>query len=272
VSRPRTNAPAVMLSLSAGARYDGYTGAALAAMLQLPRVIVFDDVSSTLDVAHDLAARGALAGTLVLAEAQSAGRGRMGRSWRSDRNAGVWLTMIERPPTDDAVSVLSIRVALSLAQALDPFAGEQVAVKWPNDLCLGRPPRKLAGILLESRWRGARIDWLAAGVGINVRVPRGVNGAALRADADRIAVLRDVVPALRDALARHGPLSEAELAAYAARDQAVGRRCLEPADGVVAGIQATGALLVDTPRGREAFRGGSLVFMDATDRTSGEAP
>jgi BirA family biotin operon repressor/biotin-[acetyl-CoA-carboxylase] ligase len=234
-------------------------------------VLAFAEVSSTLDVAHDLAARGASAGTLVLADAQSAGRGRLGRVWHSESGAGVWLTLIERPNTSELSSVLSLRVALALASVLDTLASERVSVKWPNDLYVGT--RKLAGILIESRWRGERIDWLAAGVGINVRSPQGVNGAGLRVSATRIDVLRAVVPAIRSALARAGALGDDERAEFAARDAAVGRSCREPAVGVVAGIDADGALQVDTRWGRLAFRAGSLVFADANEPTpSGETP
>lgn len=247
--------------LGDNARYDGRTGADLAALLGLPAVVVFDEVASTLDVAHALGGRGAPSGTLVLADAQTAGRGRMGRSWHSERAAGVWLTLVERPATDDLVTVLSLRVALRLAQALDSFADGPVDVKWPNDLYVAG--RKLAGILLESRWRAGRLDWLAAGVGINLRPPRGVDAASLRVGTDRLAVLRAAIPAIRDAIAARGPLATDECTAFANRDLALGRSCREPAEGVVAGIDATGALLVDTAAGRVAFRGGSLVLTDS---------
>ena len=65
------------------------------------------------------AAEGAPAGTLVVADAQTAGRGRSGRTWTSERGAGVWLTLIERPRDVDALDVLSLRVGLALAPALD---------------------------------------------------------------------------------------------------------------------------------------------------------
>src|SRR5439155_1397721 len=80
---------------------DGRASADLADLVAVPRVLAFAEVPSTLDVAHDLAARGAPAGTLVLADSQSAGRGRLGRVWRSEAGAGVWLTLIERPATSE---------------------------------------------------------------------------------------------------------------------------------------------------------------------------
>src|SRR4051794_9700307 len=108
--------------------------AELATLLRLPRVERFESVGSTLDVAHDLAARGAPAGTLIVADAQTAGRGRMGRSWRSEPGAGIWLTLIERPDSAGGLDVLSLRIGILLAPALEPFAPSPVALKWPNDL------------------------------------------------------------------------------------------------------------------------------------------
>ncbi|MDQ6830000.1 MAG: biotin--[acetyl-CoA-carboxylase] ligase [Gemmatimonadota bacterium] len=249
--------------MSASARYDGRDAGELRALLDLPEVALFDDVPSTLDVAHGLAAGGASSGTLVLADAQSAGRGRNGRAWSSARGAGIWLTLIERPRDPAALQVLSIRLGLRAAAVLDRFAGERVSVKWPNDLFVGSG--KLAGILVESRWREDRIDWVAIGFGVNVKVPAGVDGAAsLTAGTDRVTVLAELVPALRAAASASGELSDREMAAWRTRDLAAGRSCSAPARGIVHGIDARGSLLVRAPEGGEAItcRAGSLVLED----------
>lgn len=248
------------------ARYDGVSGVELAAVLELPNVVVFDEVASTLDVAHALGGRGAPAGTLVLADKQTAGRGRMGRSWTSESGAGIWLTLIERPAAEALGGVLSLRIALCLARALDAFADAAIEVKWPNDLYVTE--RKLAGILVETRWRAGRLDWVAVGVGINLRPPPGLNAAALRAGPSRLDVLRMAVPTIREAVAMRGRLDADECRDFERRDLATGRRCREPAIGIVAGIDATGALLLDTPTGRVAFHAGSLVFDDANAPTA----
>jgi BirA family transcriptional regulator, biotin operon repressor / biotin---[acetyl-CoA-carboxylase] ligase len=237
----------------------------LARRLALPRVALYDEVGSTLDVAHELAAAGAPAGTLVIADAQTAGRGRMGRSWRSEPGAGVWLTMIERPADATALETLSLRVGLGVAPALDALAESPVRLKWPNDLYLGT--RKLAGILIEARWREGRPEWVAIGLGINLRPPASeARAVGLRSGVRRDEVLDRVVPAIRAAARTHGPLSSAELASFAERDLAAGRACVEPAVGVVRGIDSAGALLVDvTSRETKevvAVRAGSLVFRE----------
>lgn len=226
--------------------------------------MAFDEIGSTLDVAHVLAAEGAASGTLVIADAQSAGRGRMGRSWRSEAGAGVWLTVIERPGSSRALDVLSLRIGLTLAPALDAFADDRVHLKWPNDLYVG--DRKLAGVLVEARWRDRVPEWVAIGVGINVRVPRDEPRAvALRGGVSRIAVLEAAIPAVRAAAAREGLLDDSELAAFADRDLARGRRCLEPVAGTVRGIDASGALLVDVGSEITVVRGGSLVLQACPD-------
>lgn len=231
------------------------------------RLIEYDEVGSTLDVAHELAAEGAESGTIIIANAQTKGRGRMGRSWRSEPGAGLWLTLIERPTDADALDVLSLRIGLALAPALDPFADAPVQLKWPNDLYVDG--RKLAGILIEARWREGHPEWVAIGVGINLRPPATESNAiGLRAGLTRHDVLPVIGPALRIAATAHGSLSAAELDAFAARDYAVGRRCVEPVAGTVMGIDASGALLVGVASPGHgdvtAVRAGSLVLEEGT--------
>ena len=242
------------------ARYDGRSGDDLAADLGLSLVATFDVIGSTLDVAHELAAAGAMGGTLVLADAQTSGRGRMGRVWRSYPGAGVWLTLIERPTDVRALDVLSLRVGLALALALDDLADSPVRLKWPNDLYVG--DRKLGGILVEARWREQHPEWVAIGVGINVRPPEAERAAGLRAGVSRLEALMRAVPAIRTAAARSGPLSHEELGAFAARDMAAGRRCVEPVRGRVRGIDANGALVVDVGCRATLVQAGSLVLQE----------
>ncbi|MBX7118163.1 MAG: biotin--[acetyl-CoA-carboxylase] ligase [Gemmatimonadaceae bacterium] len=236
----------------------GHDGAALAARLGLPRVVALPAVGSTMDAAHELAALGAPAGTLVIAERQEAGRGRNGRAWQSAPGAGLWLTLIERPATPAALEVLSLRVGLALAPALERWTTAPIRLKWPNDLFVGE--RKLAGVLLEARWRGERPDWVALGVGVNLVVPHGVPESAALVDAEAEQALAAVIPAVRAAAARTGPLTADELSAFAARDFASGRRVSAPALGTVRGITASGALLVETLDGIVPVHSGSLVL------------
>lgn len=243
----------------------GADDAALARELSLPRVVARERVGSTMDEAHRLAAEGAVAGTLVVAELQEAGRGRAGRRWHSAPRAGVWGTLIERPRDAQAIEVLSLRVGLRLARVLERWTPAPIRLKWPNDLFVGA--RKLAGVLIEARWREQRPDWVAIGVGVNLIVPPDQPDATALVDAgatgrvpDARQVLADMVPALRAAAFATGPLTASELAEFAARDLAAGRRLLEPVPGTARGISADGALLIESTDGTVACRAGSLVF------------
>ena len=243
-------------------RLDGATAAELRDALGLPRVELLETTTSTLDVAHRLAADGAPAGTLVIANEQTAGRGRGGKSWQSSPEAGLWLTLIERPADTSGLDVLSIRVGLAVAEALDRFAPEPIRLKWPNDLYVDRG--KLAGILVEARWRELSVEWIAIGLGINVRRPETIEGAAgLEPGTERVDVLAELIPALRSAAGATGPLGEEELEEFNARDLARGKTCTQPARGRVAGITPNGELLVALADTVALFRSGSLVLEDA---------
>jgi len=245
------------------ASYDGRAVASLSRLLDVARLIVLESTASTMDDAHSLASSGAPAGTLVIADCQTSGRGRAGRRWASESGQGIWMTLIERPNDAAAVDVLSLRLGLRAARALDRFAESPVRLKWPNDLYVA--DAKLAGILVEARWRANRVDWVAIGIGVNVRPPIDVeNAASLEPETTRVDVLAELVPALRAAAHARGPLSAGELEEFAARDMAAGRACVAPASGRVRGITPTGELLVDTDVGLRAFRDGSLTFAGAT--------
>lgn len=240
--------------------WDGLDAEALARRLRVPLVDLHAELESTQDTAHALAEQGATAGTIVLADAQRAGRGRMGRSWRSDAGQGVWCTIVERPGDAQALDVLSLRVGLLLAERLDAFANGTVRVKWPNDLLV--EAGKLAGILLEVRWSGATPLWAAIGVGVNVVPPAVQDAAGLNAGTRRIDVLAAVVAAVRDASQRSGWLTDDELRRYNARDVLHGRRVRTPGAGTVKGVASSGALIVEGAGGIEQHRAGTVEFAE----------
>lgn len=240
-------------------RFDGLTSRELAEVLGLPRVELMESTTSTMDVAHRLAAEGCRSGTLVIANHQSAGRGRGGGRWTSEAARGLWLTIIERPVDVSGLEVLALRVGLRLARALDRFAPEPLRLKWPNDLYVD--DKKLAGILIEARWRESKLEWVAIGVGVNVVAPDDLPLAAeLDPGTRRIEVLEDLIPAIRSAAISGGKLKPIELIEWNARDLARGRECSEPARGVVEGISEDGELLVALADSVARFRSGSLIL------------
>lgn len=111
---------------------------------------------------------GAEEGCVVLADAQSAGRGRLGRTWASPAGAGIYVSLVLRPSME-AVPLLTIAAGLGVSEGIGAATGLETHVKWPNDVCLaGRPPRKLAGILAEAGSTGGRVLHVVLGIGINV--------------------------------------------------------------------------------------------------------
>lgn len=226
----------------------------------MPHVETFASVTSTLDVAHGIASSAA-AGTLLLADEQTAGRGTQGRRWLSGAGEGIWLALIERPTDARALDVLSIRCGLYAAEALDGLADGPIGVKWPNDLYVRA--RKLAGVLIETRWRGSVAEWVAIGFGLNVRAPSLDTATGLRTDCSRMDALARLVPALRQASSATGHLTDAELARWNARDVALGRAVSAPSRGTVDGVAAAGELLVRSAEGGVArHRTGTLTFAE----------
>jgi BirA family biotin operon repressor/biotin-[acetyl-CoA-carboxylase] ligase len=135
------------------------------------RLIVFNRLTSTNDFLKRLARRGAAAGTLVLADQQTAGRGRLGRPWQSPPGVGLWLSFILRPEFSlELIGALPLAIAVVVAETLSAICGETFAVKWPNDILWQQ--RKNCGILCEAQISpmadSNRLDYVIAGIGINV--------------------------------------------------------------------------------------------------------
>lgn len=242
--------------------WEGLHELDLAKLLEVPRVMALQSTPSTMDLAHRHSEGGVEPGLLVVADAQDAGRGRMGRSWISPPGSGVWCTMIERAGDRAALDVLSIRVGLLLAESLSALAPVPAQVKWPNDVMLNG--KKLAGVLTEASWVGGTVSHVAIGVGVNVRPPLDVPAAVGLPEADRLSVLSCVVRAIRAAASATGHLSDEELARYRGRDILLGRRIRLPASGIVRGISSDGALLVEPATGGAlcSHRSGTIVLAE----------
>jgi BirA family transcriptional regulator, biotin operon repressor / biotin---[acetyl-CoA-carboxylase] ligase len=241
---------------------DDIPAAALARRWGVPHCAVYRTIPSSLDVIHELGARGAPAGAVVLAEEQTAGRGRDGRTWRSPAG-GVWLGLLLRPSLP-MPGVLSVRIGLVLADVIEELVfGARAAVKWPNDVLVN--DRKVAGILCESHWQGDTLQWLGVGIGINVanEIPRELTDRAaalreFRPDVRRIEVLDRLVPPLLRLTTHGAQLTPFECSAFARRDWLRGRPLRAPFAGRAAGIRPDGALLVDTDGGTTIVRDGHV--------------
>jgi BirA family biotin operon repressor/biotin-[acetyl-CoA-carboxylase] ligase len=210
------------------------------------------ETTSTNDRARALAAAGAPHGTLVTAAAQTAGRGRQGRTWSAPPGRALLMSLVLRDPR----RLLPLAAAVGVADA----AGPRARIKWPNDVLLDG--RKVAGILAEGR---PQEGWAVLGVGLNVAVRAGDLPADLRdtagtlglAPSDVEPVLARVLGALERALALE---DERLLDAWRARDALRGREIAwSGGHGRAAGIDGGGRLVVELAGGgRTALEAGEV--------------
>jgi BirA family biotin operon repressor/biotin-[acetyl-CoA-carboxylase] ligase len=235
------------------------------------RIVVLQSTGSTNDDARRLAAEGAPEGTVVLAERQSAGRGRLGRAWDSPERLGLYLSLLLRPADPQGpIGRYPIAAAVAVCDACREFAGDGVVLKWPNDVLAGGD--KLAGVLSEMRQGPAGAD-LVLGIGINVNQVGRDFPSALRASATSLRLLRRGVPVDREsvaaallqsldaAIARLRADAWPEVAERFLRyaPDANGRRVRLAAggEGISRGLDASGALRVATADG--------IVLVHASD-------
>jgi len=220
-----------------------------------------------MDLLHGLAADGAEAGTVVVADEQTGGRGSRGQSWHSPVG-GLWLSVLFRPVSTAGVELVGLRTGLAVAEALETLGtGAPVDIKWPNDLMVG--DRKLGGVLCEARWQGDSLAWVVAGIGINVanRMPGELAGVATNL-AERLPgitpglVEPEVTARLRALAPPTERLAAGELAGLRRRDWLYGRPLRAPASGIAAGISEEGALLVRSAGGVIAVRAGTVQLAD----------
>ena len=244
---------------------------------------------STNSDAMALARDGAPEGTVVVADHQTAGRGRRGRTWTAPAGASLLVSVLLRPPAP-LVGGVGMAVGLAMAEAVEELTGVDARLKWPNDLLVA--DRKLAGILAEADWpagstasggyrppRPTDRAAVVAGVGINVNWPAelpddlAATAAALNhlvdGPVDRAALL---IGFLRRLDARYGALVAAGapaalLADWRDRSATLGRRVrvdlgTEDVDGLAVDVTGEGHLVVETADGqRRTFAVGDVVHL-----------
>jgi BirA family transcriptional regulator, biotin operon repressor / biotin---[acetyl-CoA-carboxylase] ligase len=246
------------------------------------RIHYFHDLASTQRVAAEMADEGAAQGTVVIAELQTAGRGRMGRAWHSPPGVNLYTTIILRPSMPLAeVPRLSLVAGVAAAEALETVASGIVALKWPNDVWLNG--RKAGGIIAEAVTDAKqRLKCVLLGIGLNLNLAPGDLPDDLRdkATSVRIATGRvcDRIELAATLFNRmHSRYMEVEAGGFAAvrpsweRYSALTGRRVTVIDGdartagVVLGIDRDGALLLDTDDGRERILTGGVSIEGAYD-------
>lgn len=130
------------------------------------KIECFESVDSTNTKAKQLAELGEDEGTLIVAETQTAGKGRRGRNWQSETGVGIWMTILLRPPLLPVkVSSITLLTALALTKALREVCGVRAEIKWPNDVIIAK--KKICGILTEMSSEENYVHYVVVGIGIN---------------------------------------------------------------------------------------------------------
>ena len=227
-----------------------------------PALRIYASVESTNDVARVMAEGGAEQGSTVIADEQTRGRGRRGRVWRSDPGQSLILSMVARPRSLEAESVLSIRLGLAVARAIEDTVPVAVGLKWPNDLLIDG--RKVGGMLCEGAVEGERPAYVVAGTGVNVLQPDDAWTGDLAGRATSLAARHDATVSIPElagrvveewlrVLDRHeGRLDAEELDAFRRRDTLRGQPVIVDGEqsGVARGVEPDGALRLVDGRGR----------------------
>lgn len=225
-------------------------------------------VGSTNDRARDLARQGAVEGTVVLADEQTAGRGRFGRRWVAPRASSILCSIIFRPAcVPEQFGYLTMLCSLAAADAIEQKTGLRVALKWPNDLIVRSSPlsgwKKLAGLLTEADIFSERPAFVVVGIGINVNIfPRDL--PALAPDATSIfaetgqwtdrtrlvaAFLTEVERRYELLKAGQTPFVEWQARLATLGNQVQATLADEVLTGIAEGVDEDGALLLRTPEG-----------------------
>ncbi len=168
------------------------------------KIFAFDTIDSTNNCAKAIAGCGAQEGTVVIAEKQTAGRGRHGRSWEANPNENLMFSVVLRPQlSQGSLNLLPLYVAVAVADAIERFTGIKPECKWPNDLLIDK--KKVAGILIESSFKQDAVDYVVVGIGVNVnqtQFPGELEKTAtsLRLESgrqvDRIPLFKEIVRSL----------------------------------------------------------------------------
>jgi BirA family biotin operon repressor/biotin-[acetyl-CoA-carboxylase] ligase len=224
------------------------------------RIEYLPTVGSTNDVAKQLGASGAPEATLIIADEQTAGRGRLGRAWYSPPGTAIAMSLLLRPRFLPALAYrLTMLTGLVAVEAVQQVAGLLVGLKWPNDVVVeqGAGILKLGGILTETSISGQDIEFAVVGLGLNVNVDFGNREDLPEATslmmqlghaADRLEILRTLIERFA---ARYAVIDSDERlrADWAARLTTLGRQIIvrrgeESIAGLAEGVDESGALLI----------------------------
>ncbi|MBD1371591.1 biotin--[acetyl-CoA-carboxylase] ligase [Hazenella sp. IB182357] len=223
-------------------------------------ITYLDTTTSTQTVAHEWAKEGAPEGAIVIADNQTAGRGRLGRNWFSPKSAGIWFSLILRPQIDlQAATQLTLLMSVAVRQAIQKATGLSPHIKWPNDLLINE--KKICGILTELRGEQDQIHYVVVGMGMNVNTPYTMFPSELQNQASSLAIetghQMDRAPLIATLLAEIEALYDEyltdgflpiklkwEAGAGMLGERITARTAKNTVSGIATGLSSEGALLI----------------------------
>lgn len=250
--------------------------------LPLPTVECWDEVDSTNRIAAEWLRVGCLHGRALRARSQTAGRGRLGRSWMAPPDSGLTLSVVLAGPEWFALAPrIPLAAGVACADLLRTRYNLPVGLKWPNDLVVGS--RKCGGILCEGVTNGGRFAGVVIGIGLNINADEAALGEELagratslfletsntEADLDGLAsAIRDAIVNAAEALSTSS--ADQLLARWAALDSIRGRQVWfgegnGATSGVAEGIAPDGGLLVRTADGLRTLHAGEVTTQPPSD-------
>jgi BirA family biotin operon repressor/biotin-[acetyl-CoA-carboxylase] ligase len=240
------------------------------------KIFSFKTIDSTNNCARALAGCWAEEGTLVVAEEQTEGRGRLGRAWLASPNENLTFSLILRPELPaEALNLLPLYAAVAVAEAVEKSTGIAVECKWPNDLLIQN--KKVAGILLEGSLKEDAVEYVVIGIGLNVNqmiFPSDFAGRAtsLRlasgAEIDRAGLLRSILRSLEShylTIMKRG--FSVILPLWLSRTRMINKNITVTQDGatlsgVVTGLSPEGALILKTNGTEKTLYAGDVSIVD----------
>ncbi|MBN1396804.1 MAG: biotin--[acetyl-CoA-carboxylase] ligase [Bacteroidetes bacterium] len=238
------------------------------------KIFDYNSIDSTNSCAKMLAGSGAEEGTVVIAEFQTAGRGRLGRVWQSQSGSNLLFSVIIRPKLEiNKIGLLPFFAAAGAAQALENVTGSYFECKWPNDILLNG--KKSCGILLESSFQHNTLDYAIIGMGVNVNqkefggnIKDGVTSLCLEFEKefDRREVFRQIMISLELLYSdvRTGNFTRA-ISEWKSRTSIFGKQISinqsgERLQGIAVGLSDDGGLILDTRNGQRICYAGDVTF------------
>jgi BirA family biotin operon repressor/biotin-[acetyl-CoA-carboxylase] ligase len=241
------------------------------------KIYTFESIDSTNNCAKAVADIGANEGTVVIAEEQTAGRGRLGRPWFSPPSQNLTFSVVVRPQgSNEVLNLLPLFAAVAVAEAIERTTSLKVECKWPNDLLVNK--KKVGGILIEGAFTEGKVEYAVIGVGINVNVavfPSDLSqkASSLRletsAEIDRALLFQEILRSLE----RHYKQTirkgfQSVLPEWTSHSAMLGKTITvsqqgKSLSGVVKGLSQDGGLLFQTNGTVQTLFAGDVTVLDS---------